>query len=173
MDATLHLILDQFKELKSEISTITAELKTDMCALFTGQEALKSDIGNIIEDKVGNHMSTVTEGLKTEMNDLRREVSELESRINEGQAEVEEKFERQQKQVTSIVEQQIRHLREGIEATRRKLEVQLAAVDAQSRCVGGGSPGANSTTVKPPKFDGATSWAMFHRQFEAVAVQNN
>jgi len=26
--------------------------------------------------------------------------------------------------------------------------------------------------VKPPKFDGATSWAVFHRQFENAAVQN-
>jgi len=27
--------------------------------------------------------------------------------------------------------------------------------------------------VKPPKFDGATSWAVFHRQFATTAVQNN
>jgi len=27
--------------------------------------------------------------------------------------------------------------------------------------------------VKPPKFDGATSWVVFHRQFEAAAFQNN
>jgi hypothetical protein len=42
MDATLQLIMDQFRELKSEICTITAELKTDMRALGTGWEALKS-----------------------------------------------------------------------------------------------------------------------------------
>jgi hypothetical protein len=27
--------------------------------------------------------------------------------------------------------------------------------------------------VKPPKFDGATSWAVFHQQFENAGVQNN
>ena len=32
--------------------------------------------------------------------------------------------------------------------------------------------GANITTLKPPKFDLATSWAVFHRQFEPVAVQS-
>jgi predicted nucleic acid-binding Zn-ribbon protein len=122
MDAALQLIMDQFKELKSEISTNTAELKMDTCALGTGQEALKSEIGSITEDKVGNCMSTITEGLKTDMNDLWSEVSVLESRINEGQAEMEEELERQQKEVTSIVEQQTRHLQEGIEATRRELE---------------------------------------------------
>jgi predicted nucleic acid-binding Zn-ribbon protein len=71
---------------------------------------------------VGNCVSTITEGLKTDMNDLRSEVSALESRINEGQAEMEGKLERQQKEVTSIVEQQTRHLWEDIEAIRRELK---------------------------------------------------
>jgi len=64
------------------------------------------------------------------------------------------------------VEQQVRNLRE-------KFEVQLAAVEARSRRAAGGGPGTSTTTVKPPKFDGATSWAVFHRLFEAAAVQNN
>lgn len=46
-------------------------------------------------------------------------------------------------------------------------------VEARTRRAGGGGPGANNTTVKPPKFDGATSWEVFHRQFETVAVKNN
>jgi hypothetical protein len=65
--------------------------------------------------------------------------------------------------VTYLVEQQTRHLREDIEATRSELEARLAALDARSSRASGGSPGAKSTTVKPPKFDGATSWAEFHR----------
>ena len=64
------------------------------------------------------------------MIDLWSVVSGLESRINEGQAEMEVKLERHQKEVTSIVEQQTRHLREDIEATRRVLEARLAEVDA-------------------------------------------
>jgi len=46
-------------------------------------------------------------------------------------------------------------------------------VEAQTRCTDGGGPGANTTTVKPLKLNGATSWAAFHGQFEAAAVQNN
>jgi hypothetical protein len=45
-------------------------------------------------------------------------------------------------------------------------------MEARSRRAGGGGTGANTTRVKPPKFDGATSWVVFHRQFEAAAVQN-
>ena len=81
-------------------------------------------------------------------------------------------MEGQEKEVIAIAEQQTRHLREDIEATRRELEARLAAVDAQAFRTGSGGPGASYSTVKPPKFDGATSWAVFHRQFEAAAVQN-
>jgi hypothetical protein len=118
-------------------------------------------------------MSTIAEGLKTDLNGLRNEVRALETRMNEGKAEMEGRLEGQQKEVTAIVEQQTWHLREDIEATRRELEAPLAAVDARADRAGGGGPGASSTTVKLPKFDGATSCAVFHRQFEAAAVKKN
>lgn len=78
--------------------------------ISTGQELLKSDTGNITEGKAGNWMRSITEEMKTEMNDLRREVSALESRTDDGEPKMEETFERQQKEVTSIVEKQTRHL---------------------------------------------------------------
>jgi hypothetical protein len=71
MEETLQLITDQFRKLKIEICTITAELKTDICALGTVKETLRTDVGSIIEEKVGNRMGSNTEGLKTEMNHLR------------------------------------------------------------------------------------------------------
>jgi len=40
-------------------------------------------------------MSSITEEIKTEMINLQSEVSALDSRINDGQAQMEEKFERQ------------------------------------------------------------------------------
>jgi hypothetical protein len=80
---------------------------------------------------------------------------------------------RQQKEVICIVEQYTRQLRKDLEATRRELEDQLAAVDVRSRQAGSGGTGVHSSTIKPPKFDGVTSWAVFHRQFEAAAIQNS
>jgi hypothetical protein len=82
-----------------------------------------------------------------------------------GQAELEVRLDKQHKNVTSLVEQQTQNLRE--------LEAQLAAVEARIRRAGGGGPRAHTTRVRQPKFDGATSWAVFHRQFETLAVQNN
>jgi len=79
---------------------------------------------------------------------------------------MEDRLDKQKKNVACMVEQQARSMREEFEA-------QLAAVEARSSRAGGVGPGAGTTTTKPPKFDGATSWALFHRQFEAAAVQNN
>jgi hypothetical protein len=33
--------------------------------------------------------------------------------------------------------------------------------------------GANADKVKPPKFDGSTSWVVFHCQFDAAAIHND
>jgi len=60
-----------------------------------------------------------------------------------------------------------------MEATRRELEAYLTSVEAGNRRAGGDGPGANITTVKLPKLNGATNWAVFRRQFETAEVQNN
>jgi len=60
-----------------------------------------------------------------------------------------------------------------MEATWRELEAYLIAVEAGNRRAGGDGPGANITIVKLPKFNGATDWAVFRRQFETAEVQNN
>lgn len=90
-----------------------------------------------------------------------------------GQAELEERLDEQEKNFNYMVEQQIRNLWEDIEATRREFEAQLAAVETQTRYAGGSGPGANTSTVKSLKFDSTISWALFHQQFEVMAVQNN
>ena len=170
--------MEQLKELnagqsaqKSEINTTTSELKTDMCAIDTRQEALKSDICA----EVKSDMSTTTAELITQVHAMENKmgncmsaIMELKTQISDwctDQAELEERLDKQHKNVTSMVEQQTRNLQE--------LGAQLAAVEAQIRHAGGSGLGANNTIVKPPKFDGATSWAVFHRQFENAGVQNN
>ena len=107
MEATLQVIMEQLRELpagqsalKSEISA-TADLKTDMCAIATGQEVLKceirtttntewkgdvcaevkSDISKIrvepmtqvlaMDNKMGNCMSAIREKLETQISDVR------------------------------------------------------------------------------------------------------
>jgi hypothetical protein len=59
-----------------------------------------------------------------------------------------------------------------LEATQQDFETHLAALEARTRRAGAGNAGANAK-VKPPKFNGSTSWVVFHRQFEAAAIHND
>jgi hypothetical protein len=162
METTLQVIMEQLKDM----SAVQSELKSDICA------EVKSDVNKInadlatqmhaVESKVSECMSVIREELQTQIGDLCA-----------GQAELEERLDKQQKDVHSMVEQNTRDLREGIEATRRDFEARLAAVETRARRAGNSGPGTNTSTVKPPKFDGTTSWDVFHRQFEAAALQNN
>jgi hypothetical protein len=63
-------------------------------------------------------------------------------------------------------------LRRDLETTRRDFEAQLAAVDARTRHIDTGIAVTNAGNLKRQKFDGTTSWAVFHHQFEA-ATNNN
>jgi hypothetical protein len=60
-----------------------------------------------------------------------------------------------------------------LEATQRDLETHLAALETRTRRAGGSSAGTNADKVKPPKFDGSTSWVVFRRQFDAAAIHND
>lgn len=81
---------------------------------------------NVIEDQLGNCMSSIKGELKTELDALRSEVRALELKLNDGQLVPEEKvtdrLARQLKGATSMVVQQTLNLQEEFEA-------QLAAVE--------------------------------------------
>jgi hypothetical protein len=70
-----------------------------------------------MENKMGNRKSVIREELETNIGDFCA-----------GQAQLEKRLDKQQKNVTSIVEKQTRNLREDIEGTRREIEAQLATV---------------------------------------------
>jgi hypothetical protein len=50
--------------------------------------------------------------------------------------------------------------------------LQLAAVDAQTKCRASVNSGTRVVMVLPLKFDGSISWTVFHCQFKAVADHN-
>jgi hypothetical protein len=191
---TLQVLVGHFVELKDKINAV----KTDMSAVTAGQEELKNDMESeisAVKNDIENSISAVTgniSALETKINagqeELRQEISAFQERIKAGQAEFEERVtctaDTQLKNVTSMFEQQTHNLhedlsrnikatRQDLEATQRDIETQMAALDARTRRADGGNEGANADKVKPPKFDGSTSWAVFHRQFEAAAIHND
>jgi hypothetical protein len=184
---TLQVLVGHFIELKDEINAVTAgqeELKNDMKSEIS---AVKNDNENCISAVKGN-VSALETKIHAGQDELRQEISVFQERVRAGQAEFEKRVactvDTQLKNVASMVEQQTRNLREDLgrnieatrqdlEATQRDFETQLAALVDRRRRAGGGNAGANVDKVKPPKFDGSTSWAVFHRQFEAAAIHND
>jgi len=79
MDSALQLIMDHFKELKNDLSITTAELETDMCALGTGQEALKSD--TYVELK--SDMIKIRADLMTQVHAMENKMRKIMSAIRE------------------------------------------------------------------------------------------
>jgi hypothetical protein len=119
--------------------------------------------------------------LETKINagqeELRQEISDFQERIRAGQAEFEERATRNLRvDLSRDIEatgQDVEATRRDLEATQRDLETHLAALEARTRRAGGSSAGVNADKVKPPEFDGSTSWVVFHRQFDAAAAHND
>jgi FtsZ-binding cell division protein ZapB len=141
-------------------------MKPEICAV-------KNDMENSISTVKGN-ISALETKINAGKEELRQEISAFQERIRAGQAEFEERVtctvDTRLKNVSSMVKQQTRNLREdisrNIEATRQDFETQ----QARTRRAGGSSAEANADKVKPRKFDGSTSWVVFHRQFDAAAA---
>jgi DNA repair exonuclease SbcCD ATPase subunit len=145
-DETRQLLIGLFRELKTDINGV----KTDISAVAAGQEELGTKINAGQEE-------------------LRQEISVFQERIKAGHAEFEERVTRN----IEATRQAVEATRRDLEATQRDLETHLAALEARTRRAGGSSAGANTDKVKPPKFDGSTSWVVFQRQFEAAAIHND
>ena len=97
----LQLIMDDFKELKSEISTNTTQLKNDVWK--SDMSKIRADLiiqVHVMENKIGNCIRVIREELETQIGALCT-----------GQTVLEERFDKQQKNVISIVEQQTWNLR--------------------------------------------------------------
>lgn len=58
--------------------------------------------------------------------------------------------------------------RRDLKATLREFKSELAALQTRTARVGGMIGGTSADRVKPSKFDGSTSWAVFRLQFEAA-----
>jgi hypothetical protein len=127
--------------------------------------AVKGEISAVRND-IENSISAVKGEISDVKTEFRQEISVFQERIRNieaGQAEFEERVTR------NLCED----LSRNIEETRQDFETQLADLEARTRRAGDGNAGANADKVKPPKFDGSTSWVVFHRQFDAAATHND
>jgi DNA repair exonuclease SbcCD ATPase subunit len=150
---TLHVLIGHLRELKAgqeelkaEMNAGQEELSTEMNAVYAGQRDLKAEMNAVYAGQ--EELKTYISALETKTNagqeELKQEINAFQQRIRNievGQAEFEERVtctvDTQLKNMSSMVEQQTRNLREDlsrkIEATRQDFETQLAALEARAR----------------------------------------
>jgi hypothetical protein len=130
MESALQLIMDQFKE-------------------------VKSDLSDMIDDKLGKFMSTIANGLKTDMNGPRNEVSSLESMMNEANPTWKKGW-RGSKRGDLYSGKTDTVLPGGHPEQKKRSRGPISSGGYSSRSCGDEGPLAKSTMIKPKKFDGAT-----------------
>jgi archaellum component FlaC len=169
-DEKLQLLIELFGELK----------KSEMSSVKNNIENSISDNISAVKNDIENSISAVRDEVSAVKNELRREISDFQERIRNieaGQAEFEERVTRNLREDLSrnieATRQDVEAMRRNLEATQRDLGTQLSALQVQTIRAGGSSAGTNADKVKPPKFDRSTSWVVFQRQFDAVAIHND
>jgi hypothetical protein len=141
-------------------------VKDNISALETkinaGQGELRQEI-NAFQDRIRNIEAGQAQFEERVTRKLREDLNRI---IEAGQAELEER-------VTCAVDTRLENATSVVEATRQDFETRLTALEARPRRAGCSNAGANTDKVKPPKFDGSTSWVVFQRQFEAAVIHND
>jgi hypothetical protein len=127
-----------------------------------GQEELRQEI-NAFQERIKNIEAGQAEFEERMTHTLREDLSR---NMEAGQAEFEQR-------VTCAVDARLKNVLSMVEVTRQDVEATRRDLEAQTRRVGGSSTGNNADKVKPPKFDGSTSWVVFQRQFDAAAIHND
>jgi predicted aspartyl protease len=96
----------------------------------------------------------------------------VEEKVTEIKKEVEEK-------VTDIqrgVEEKVGEIKKDVERIKENFEAKVKEMEAKFKGLKTGLSGKLETglvKLKPPPFDGTTSWSMYKKQFEAAAGANN
>jgi polyhydroxyalkanoate synthesis regulator phasin len=153
------------EELRREVSVFKERIRN----IEAGQAAFEERVTCTVDTQLRNMSSMVVQQTRKLREDLSRN-------IEAGQAEFEESVTRNLREDLSrnieATRQDVEATRRNFEATERDLGTQLASLQVQTRRAGAGNAGTSTDNVKPPKFDGSTSWVVFQRQFEAAAVHN-
>ncbi|KAJ8980521.1 hypothetical protein NQ317_008318 [Molorchus minor] len=129
----------------------------------TAQEAMKSEVTRQLQDqgnKIDQQVSEILTNMKTEMH-TRFEYMEkvVEETVEEFKNEVD-------KEITDMKNGLV-DVKKEIDILKRKCECQKSGtVKVEEDC-------HHSSKIKPPTYDGKTSWQTYMKQFEAAANVNN
>jgi hypothetical protein len=148
------------EELRQEINAFRERIKN----IEAGQTEFEERVTHTLREDLGRNIEASQAEFEERVTHTLRE--DLGRNIEAGQDEFKER-------VTCAVDARLKNVLSVVEATRQDAEATRRDLEARTRRAGGGSAGTNADKVKPPKFDGSTSWIVFQRQFDAAAIHND
>ncbi|KAJ4449439.1 hypothetical protein ANN_00838 [Periplaneta americana] len=183
-------------EVKTEMKSDISEVKGDISGVKGDISGVKDDVTTQIESisaHVDGIVAIVTDELKADLDklnqnfttinetvaELRQDVDHFDGKIRALERRQEEtsvlmdQYAVENKHILALVDRQAREQKQII-AEEVQLAVERSTTELRTSCSGlvEPSPSARHCNVKPPKFDGTISWAIFRRQFEAIAEHN-
>ncbi|KAJ4446044.1 hypothetical protein ANN_12730 [Periplaneta americana] len=109
----------------------------------------------------------------SELLDKTSEVMEKHAEENKHILTLMDRHAEENKHILALVDRQAREQKQIVaEEVRRAMQETATELRTPYSGPAESSPSARHHNVKTPKFDGTTSWAIFHRQFEATAAHN-
>ncbi|XP_069668773.1 uncharacterized protein [Periplaneta americana] len=161
-------------DVTSQIESVSAHVDGIVAIV---KDELKADLDNLNKNFTTIN-ETVTE-LRQEVDHFDGKIRDLERRqeqtteLLDKTSEMMDKHAEENKHILALVDRQAREHKQIVaEEVRRAM--QEAATELRTPYSAPAEPSASARhhNVKTPKFDGTTSWAIFRRQFEAIAEHN-
>ncbi|KAJ8981859.1 hypothetical protein NQ317_017537 [Molorchus minor] len=197
MEESIKQIMDMMKEMKQGQDAIKEEMKQGQDAIKEemkqGQDAIKEEMKDAIKEEMkqcqDEMKNEVTRQLQDQGNKFDQQVGEI---LTNMKTELHTRFEYMEKVVEETVEEfknemdkEITDMKKDVEVLNNKIDKGLVDVKKEidilkRKCESQKSGTINveegyhhSSKIKPPTYDGKTSWQTYLKQFDAVANVNN
>ncbi|KAJ8967972.1 hypothetical protein NQ317_003326 [Molorchus minor] len=175
-DAIKEEMKDAIKEeMKQGQDAIKEEMKQCQDEMKSAQEAMKNEVTRQLQDqgnKIDQQVSEILTNMKTEMH-TRFEYMEkvVEETVEEFKNEVDKEITDMKKDFEVLINNKIDNglvdVKKEIDILKRKCEFQKFGTTNVEEGY------HHSSKIKPPTYDGKTSWQTYMKQFDAAANVNN
>ncbi|KAJ8971285.1 hypothetical protein NQ317_019126 [Molorchus minor] len=163
------------EEMKQGQDAIKEEMKQCQDEMKSAQEAMKNEVTRQLQDqgnKIDQQVSEILTNMKTEMH-TRFEYMEkvVEETVEEFKNEVDKEITDMKKDFEVLINNKIDNglvdVKKEIDILKRKCEFQKFGTTNVEEGY------HHSSKIKPPTYDGKTSWQTYMKQFDAAANVNN
>jgi hypothetical protein len=159
------------EEIKAKMDIYQEKIEAAIYSIWPESEAIKyrvQDVLSFVDQRTLDLCKELTKIEETQV-DLQTTRTSIDTRTKSLLETITDTMEHLHEELGPMIQGEPQMTKTLTDTMRRGLEAKMPEVEAQAER---GSAGTGADGVKPPKFDGTTSWAVFRRQFETVKEHN-